>query len=122
MEQRRHLLTDIPGPRSRALWDRRVHAVAAGVGITLPIFIADSQGAIVEDVDGNRLIDLGAGIAVVNVGHAHPAVVEAVAAQAHRFLHTCFQVTPYEGYVEVCEALNTLTPGTHEKRSLLVNS
>jgi 4-aminobutyrate aminotransferase/(S)-3-amino-2-methylpropionate transaminase len=122
IEQRRHVQTEIPGPRSRALWERRTAAVPAGVGTTLPIFIADASGAIVEDVDGNRLIDLGAGIAVSNVGHAHPSVVEAVSSQAARFLHTCFQVTPYEGYVEVCEALNSLTPGSFEKRSMLVNS
>ncbi|MDQ1454740.1 MAG: 4-aminobutyrate aminotransferase / (S)-3-amino-2-methylpropionate transaminase / 5-aminovalerate [Actinomycetota bacterium] len=122
MEQQRKLVTEIPGPRSRALWERRTRAVPAGVGTTLPIFVQRAQGGIVEDVDGNRLIDLGAGIAVVNVGHAHPAVVEAIATQAANFVHTCFQVTPYEGYVAVCEQLAARTPGSHEKRSLLVNS
>ena len=122
MEQVRKLVTEIPGPRSRELWARRERAVPAGVGTTLPIFVERAQGAIVEDVDGNRLIDLGAGIAVVNVGHAHPAVSAAIAEQAERFIHTCFQVTPYEGYVAVCEQLAKRTPGTHEKRSMLVNS
>jgi 4-aminobutyrate aminotransferase / (S)-3-amino-2-methylpropionate transaminase / 5-aminovalerate transaminase len=122
MEQLRKIVTEIPGPRSRAVWDRRTRAVPAGVGTTLPIFVARAQGGIVEDVDGNRLIDLGAGIAVVNVGHAHPKVVEAIAQQAADFVHTCFQVTPYEGYVAVCEQLAARTPGDHEKRSLLVNS
>jgi len=122
MKQRRKLVTEIPGPRSRALWERRTHAVPAGVGTTLPVFVERAQGGIVEDVDGNRLIDLGAGIAVVNVGHAHPAVVDAIAKQAAAFVHTCFQVTPYEGYVAVCEQLNARTPGEHEKRSMLVNS
>jgi 4-aminobutyrate aminotransferase/(S)-3-amino-2-methylpropionate transaminase len=122
MEQQRKLVTEIPGPRSRALWERRTRAVPHGVGTTLPIFVQSAQGGIVEDVDGNRLIDLGAGIAVVNVGHAHPAVVEAIAKQAANFVHTCFQVTPYEGYVAVCEQLATRTPGSDEKRSLLVNS
>jgi len=122
MEQVRKLVTEIPGPRSRALWERRTRAVPAGVGTTLPIFVHRAQGGIVEDVDGNRLIDLGAGIAVVNVGHAHPKVVEAIAQQAANFVHTCFQVTPYEGYVAVCEQLAARTPGDHEKRSLLVNS
>ena len=115
-------MTEIPGPVSKALWERRERAIPAAVGTTLPVFVADAQGAVVEDVDGNRFIDLGAGIAVVNVGHAHPRVVEAVTSQAARFLHTCFQVTPYEGYVEVCEQLALRTPGTHEKRSALVNS
>jgi 4-aminobutyrate aminotransferase/(S)-3-amino-2-methylpropionate transaminase len=122
MEQKRSVVTEIPGPVSRAMWARRTEAVPAGVGTTLPIFVRDAQGAIVEDVDGNHLIDIGAGIAVSNVGHAHPRVVEAVTAQAASFLHTCFQVTPYEGYVAVCEQLALRTPGTHEKRSFLVNS
>jgi len=122
MKQARKLVTEIPGPRSRELWERRTRAVPAGVGTTLPVFVQRAQGGIVEDVDGNRLIDLGAGIAVVNVGHAHPAVVEAIAKQAAAFIHTCFQVTPYEGYVAVCEQLAARTPGDHEKRSILVNS
>ncbi len=122
MEQARKLVTEIPGPRSRALWERRERAVPAGVGTTLPVFVERAEGGIVEDVDGNRLIDLGAGIAVVNVGHAHPAVAAAIAEQAARFEHTCFQVTPYEGYVAVCEQLAARTPGDHVKRSMLVNS
>lgn len=122
MEQQRKLVTEIPGRLSRALWERRTRAVPAGVGTTLPVFVHSAQGGIVEDVDGNRLIDLGAGIAVVNVGHAHPAVVDAISKQAANFVHTCFQVTPYEGYVAVCEQLAQRTPGTHEKRSVLVNS
>jgi 4-aminobutyrate aminotransferase/(S)-3-amino-2-methylpropionate transaminase len=122
MEQQRKLVTEIPGPRSRALWERRARAVPAGVSTTLPIFVERAQGGIVEDVDGNRLIDLGAGIAVVNVGHAHPAVVDAITRQAAEFEHTCFQVTPYPGYVEVCEQLAWRTPGDHEKRSVLLNS
>jgi 4-aminobutyrate aminotransferase/(S)-3-amino-2-methylpropionate transaminase len=122
MKQKRKIVTEIPGPRSRALWERRERAVPPGVGTTLPIFVERAQGGIVEDVDGNRLIDLGAGIAVVNVGHAHPRVVEAISKQAADFVHTCFQVTPYEEYVAVCEQLAARTPGTHEKRSLLVNS
>jgi 4-aminobutyrate aminotransferase / (S)-3-amino-2-methylpropionate transaminase / 5-aminovalerate transaminase len=122
MEQARKLVTEIPGPRSRELWEHRTQAVPAGVGTTLPVFVERAFGGIVEDVDGNRLIDLGAGIAVVNVGHAHPKVAAAIAAQAEAFIHTCFQVTPYEGYVGVCEQLNARTPGAHEKRSMLVNS
>jgi 4-aminobutyrate aminotransferase/(S)-3-amino-2-methylpropionate transaminase len=122
MEQRRAVRTEIPGPRSRELWERRERAIPSAVGTTLPVFIADAQGGILEDVDGNRFIDMGAGIAVVNVGHAHPKVVAAIQEQAAKFEHTAFQVTPYEGYVAVCEALNERTPGSHEKRSMLVNS
>ena len=87
-----------------------------------PVYIDSAQGAILVDVDGNSLIDLGSGIAVVGVGHAQPAVVDAVREQVGRFSHTCFMVTPYEGYVAVCEELNELTPGDHDKKSALFNS
>ncbi len=120
--QRRRLVTEVPGPRSRALLARRSAAVPAAVGTVLPIFVERAGGGVLVDVDGNSLIDFGSGIAVVNVGNAAPAVVEAVSEQAARFTHTCFMVTPYEGYVAVCEQLNRLTPGDHEKRSMLVNS
>jgi 4-aminobutyrate aminotransferase/(S)-3-amino-2-methylpropionate transaminase len=101
---------------------RRAAALPTGVGTTLPVFAVRASGGIVEDVDGNRFIDLAAGIAVTTVGSAAPRVVAAVTEQVERFTHTCFQVTPYESYVAVCERLNELTPGDHEKRSFLVNS
>jgi 4-aminobutyrate aminotransferase / (S)-3-amino-2-methylpropionate transaminase / 5-aminovalerate transaminase len=101
---------------------RRQAALPTGVGTTLPVFAARASGGIVEDVDGNRFIDLAAGIAVTTVGSSAPRVVAAVTEQVERFTHTCFQVTPYEAYVEVCEALNELTPGAHEKKTFLVNS
>jgi 4-aminobutyrate aminotransferase/(S)-3-amino-2-methylpropionate transaminase len=101
---------------------RRAAALPTGVGTTLPVFAVRASGGIVEDADGNRFIDLAAGIAVTTVGSAAPRVVAAVTEQVERFTHTCFQVTPYESYVEVCERLNALTPGDHEKRSFLVNS
>ncbi len=122
VEQRRHLVTELPGPRSRALHARKTAAVAAGVGTTLPVYVERAGGGVLVDVDGNHLIDFGAGIAVVNVGNAAPEVVARSQAQLAAFTHTCFMVTPYEGYVEVCEALNRLTPGDHEKRSALFNS
>ncbi|MDQ3476880.1 MAG: 4-aminobutyrate--2-oxoglutarate transaminase [Actinomycetota bacterium] len=122
LAQERQLVTELPGPRSRALMARRKAAVSAGVGTMLPVFITDAGGGILRDVDGNSLIDLGAGIAVVSVGNAAPHVVERVREQVGRFTHTCFMITPYEGYVAVCEALNRLTPGDHEKRSALFNS
>ncbi len=118
----RELLTEIPGPASRALAERRAAAVPHGVGTTLPVFVTNAGAGIIEDVDGNRLIDFGSGISVTNVGNSAPAVVQAIKQQAERFTHTCFQVTPYEEYVAVCERLNGLTPGDHEKRSFLVNS
>jgi 4-aminobutyrate aminotransferase/(S)-3-amino-2-methylpropionate transaminase len=116
------LRTSIPGPKSLELQARRKEAVAAGVGSTLPVYISSADDGLLIDVDGNQLIDLGSGIAVTNVGNPAPAVAEAVHAQIDRFSHTCFMITPYEGYLEVCEELNALTPGTHEKRSVLFNS
>ncbi|MGY1617467.1 4-aminobutyrate--2-oxoglutarate transaminase [Geodermatophilus sp. SYSU D00691] len=120
--QERRLVTEIPGPRSRELMARRAAAVSGGVGTTLPVFVERAGGGVVVDVDGNSLIDLGAGIAVVNVGNAAPRVVAAVQEQVAAFTHTCFMVTPYEGYVAVSEELNRVTPGDHEKRTALFNS
>ncbi|GAA3749870.1 4-aminobutyrate aminotransferase/(S)-3-amino-2-methylpropionate transaminase [Spinactinospora alkalitolerans] len=120
--QERRIVTEIPGPKSRALQERRLKAVAQGVGSNLPVYVERAGGGIVEDIDGNALIDFGAGIAVTNVGNADPRVVERAQEQLARFTHTCFMVNPYESYVEVCEALNRVTPGDHEKRSILLNS
>ncbi|MEO7350311.1 MAG: 4-aminobutyrate--2-oxoglutarate transaminase, partial [Marmoricola sp.] len=93
-----------------------------GVGVGLPAYIERAGGGILVDVDGNQLIDFGSGIAVTTVGNAAERVVERVQDQVAEFTHTCFMVTPYEGYLEVCEALAELTPGDHEKRSALFNS
>jgi 4-aminobutyrate aminotransferase/(S)-3-amino-2-methylpropionate transaminase len=122
LEQSRRLVTEIPGPKSRDLIDRKASAVPRGVGNTMPVYVARAGGGIVEDVDGNRLIDLGSGIAVTTIGNAAPRVVDAVSKQVADFTHTCFMITPYEGYVAVAEQLNRLTPGTGEKRSALFNS
>jgi 4-aminobutyrate aminotransferase/(S)-3-amino-2-methylpropionate transaminase len=122
LEQRRHLVTAVPGPRSLALAERRAAVVAAGVTSTLPVYVERAGGGVLRDVDGNTLVDLGSGIAVTSVGASAPEVVEAVAAQAAASTHTCFMVGPYEGYVAVCEALARLTPGDHPKRSVLLNS
>ncbi|AQA05770.1 4-aminobutyrate--2-oxoglutarate transaminase [Mycobacterium sp. MS1601] len=122
LEQSRLLTTEIPGPKSVELAARKTAAVSRAVGTTMPVYAQRAGGGIVEDVDGNRLIDLGSGIAVTTVGNASPRVVEAVAAQVADFTHTCFMITPYDGYVSVCEHLNRLTPGSYEKRSALFNS
>ncbi|NUW38299.1 4-aminobutyrate--2-oxoglutarate transaminase [Nonomuraea sp. SMC257] len=120
--QERRLVTAIPGPRSQELLARKQAAVPGGIGTTLPVFVTRAGGGVVEDADGNRLIDFGSGIAVTNVGNAAPRVVERVQKQVAEFTHTCFMVTPYESYVQVCEKLNELTPGDHDKRTFLVNS
>ena len=122
LEQSRLLRTPLPGPRSQELMARKVAAVSQGVATTMPVFAARAAGGIVEDVDGNRFIDLGSGIAVTTVGSSAAKVVEAVADQVAAFTHTCFMVTPYEGYVAVAEQLARLTPGDHEKRTALFNS
>jgi 4-aminobutyrate aminotransferase / (S)-3-amino-2-methylpropionate transaminase / 5-aminovalerate transaminase len=122
VEQRRIVQTAIPGPRSVELHARKSAAVASGVGVTLPVYVERAGGGIVVDVDGNHLIDFGSGIAVVSVGNAAPRVVAAVQQQVADFTHTCFMITPYEGYLAVAEALNELTPGDHDKRSALFNS
>lgn len=122
LEQKRKIIGDFPGPKSKALSERRRQVVAGGVASSLPVYVADADGAIIRDVDGNSFIDLGAGIAVTSVGATNPAVVGAVKEQAEHFTHSCFMVTPYEGYVEVAELLAELTPGDHEKRSVLFNS
>jgi 4-aminobutyrate aminotransferase/(S)-3-amino-2-methylpropionate transaminase len=122
VEQRRVLRSAIPGPRSVELHARKTSAVASGVGTMLPVYVERAGGGIVVDVDGNQLIDFGSGIAVVSVGNAAPRVAAAVQEQVAEFTHTCFMITPYEGYVAVAEQLNELTPGDHEKRSALFNS
>jgi 4-aminobutyrate aminotransferase / (S)-3-amino-2-methylpropionate transaminase / 5-aminovalerate transaminase len=120
--QQRLVKTSIPGPRSVELHARKAKAVASGVGTMLPVYVDRAGGGIVVDVDGNQLIDFGSGIAVVSVGNAAPRVVAAVQEQVAEFTHTCFMITPYEGYVAVAEKLNEVTPGDHEKRSALFNS
>ena len=122
LAQERRLVTEIPGPRSRALLARREAAVAPGVATMLPVFVARAGGGVLVDADGNSLIDFGSGIAVVSVGNAADRVVAGVRDQVGQFTHTCFMITPYEGYVAVCEELARLTPGDHEKRSALFNS
>ncbi|HEX2729748.1 MAG TPA: 4-aminobutyrate--2-oxoglutarate transaminase [Rubrobacteraceae bacterium] len=114
--------TEIPGPKSRALMERRHKSVTSGVGIATPMFVQEAKGALLTDVDGNTFIDFGGGIGVLNVGHSNARVVEAVKEQADRFLHTCFYVTEYEPYIELAEKLNALVPGDFEKRSFFVNS
>ena len=120
--QQRVLRTAIPGPKSLELQQRKVAAVSAGVGTGLPVYVERAGAGILVDVDGNQLIDFGSGIAVTTVGNAAPRVVERVQQQVADFTHTCFMVTPYEEYLDVCDALNELTPGDHEKRSALFNS
>ena len=116
------LKTEIPGPRSRALMAAREVHVPRGPFHVTPIFVQSARGALIEDVDGNRLIDFASGIGVTNVGHCDEAVVAAVREQAGAFMHVAFNVTPYEGYVELCRRLNEMTPGDFPKKTFLANS
>jgi len=101
---------------------RRAAATSAGLGIAIPVVIERAHDAILQDIDGNCIIDLGSGIGVTNVGNTNSRVVARVIEQVQALTHTCFTVAPYMGYIEVCEALNDITPGDHPKKSLLVNS
>nr|MBA2560099.1 4-aminobutyrate--2-oxoglutarate transaminase [Propionibacteriales bacterium] len=122
LPQQRRIVTEIPGPKSRALHERKSRSVSDGIGVGLPVYVQAAGGGVIVDVDGNSLIDMAAGIAVTSVGNAAPNVVERVTEQVQRFTHTCFMVAPYEPYVEVCERLAELTPGDHAKKSVLLNS
>jgi 4-aminobutyrate aminotransferase/(S)-3-amino-2-methylpropionate transaminase len=122
LAQERRLVTEIPGPASRELLERRQRSVARGLSHVLPVFVTAAGGGVIIDADGNSLIDFGSGIAVTSVGNSAELVVQRVTEQVARFTHTCFMVAPYEGYVAVCEELNRVTPGDHDKRSALFNS
>ena len=116
------LKSAVPGPSSLALAERRARAVPRGVPAVTPLAIVSADGAVLTDADGNRLIDFAGGIGVVNVGHRNPRVIEAVKAQLDAFTHVCFPVASYEPYIALAERLNARTPGSHEKRTLFVNS
>ena len=116
------LKTELPGPRSRALMERRAAAVPRGPVQATPLFIEEASGAVIVDVDGNRLLDFAGGIGCLNVGHTNAEVVRAIGAQAARFTHGCFHVTPYEGYVRLAERMNALVPGAFAKKTMLANS
>ena len=116
------LRTSVPGPKSQELMKRREAAVPRGIAHGTPIFAARAEGAVLEDVDGNRFIDFAGGIGCNNAGHRAPRVVAAILEQVDAFLHTCFSVAPYEKYIAVAEKLNAITPGTFAKKTILVNS
>ena len=116
------LRTAIPGPLSLQWMERRRNSVARGVAHATPVFIASGEGAIIEDVDGNRFLDFAGGIGCLNVGHAAPELTESVRVQAGRSLHNCFQVTPNDSYIRVAEELNRRVPAAPPNKTLLVNS
>src|SRR6478672_12644085 len=104
------LQTEIPGPRSREILERKERVVADPLSVYLPIVVTEGRGSTLTDVDGNVFLDFAGGVGCLNVGHAHPHVVAAVQEQAARFLHTDFTIVPYEIYVEYAERLTALAP------------
>ncbi|MBC9935754.1 MULTISPECIES: aminotransferase class III-fold pyridoxal phosphate-dependent enzyme [unclassified Leucobacter] len=120
--QERRVVTEIPGPQSRALHARRLEVVPPGVHSALPVYIDRAHDSILVDVDGNQFIDCGGGIGVTTVGHTDDTVVAAATAALQRMTHTLFTVTPYESYVRVAELLAARFPGVGPARTLLVNS
>ncbi len=116
------LQTQIPGPKSQALMQRRQAAIPRGPYNSTPIFIAQAEGARITDVDGNTFIDFAGGIGTMNLGHANPKVAAAIAEQARAFTHACYHVTAYEPYIALAEKLNAMTPGNFAKKTMLANS
>lgn len=116
------LLTDVPGPNSMQLAARRQKAVPRGVAQITPVFVRSASGATLIDVDGNTYLDFAGGIGCSNAGHAQPTVIEAIKRQSEAFLHTCFMLNPYEGYIALAERLNSLAPGDFEKLTFFVNT
>lgn len=120
--QHRSVTTEIPGPNSRALHERRLAVVSTGVSSAVPVYIDRAHGGIVVDVDGNAFIDLTSGIGVTTIGHTDAAVTAAATEQLGRFTHTMFPVAPYESYVRVAELLAEHTPGAHAKKSVIIST
>jgi 4-aminobutyrate aminotransferase/(S)-3-amino-2-methylpropionate transaminase len=116
------LKTPLPGPNSQALLARRQKAVPRTVSQVTAVAVARAENAVLTDVDGNRLIDFGSGIGVLNAGHRNAKVVEAVKQQLDHYTHLCFQISMYGPYIELAERLNAITPGSHEKRTFFTNS
>ncbi len=117
-----HLKTEIPGPKSRAILDRKARVVADPLSIYAPIVIAEAHGVTLTDVDGNTFLDFTGGVGCLNVGHSHPRVVEAAQAQLERFAHTDFTIVPYEVYVELAERLTELAPVRRPAKAAFFNA
>jgi len=116
------IVTEIPGPKSKELIEKRIKAVPPGIGQTTKVFANKSEGAMVEDVDGNVYIDFAGGIGVLNIGHSNPEIIAAVKEQADKMFHPMIHIFNYEPYVDLAAKLNELTPGNFEKRTMLTNS
>ncbi len=116
------LKTALPGPRSQAALERRKNALPSGLAKSTDVVVASAEGALIQDIDGNQLIDFAGGIGMINVGHRDQRVVNAIREQLDKYIHTCSLVTTMEPYLELAELLNSLTPGDFPKKTLLANS
>ncbi|MER9799343.1 4-aminobutyrate--2-oxoglutarate transaminase [Mesorhizobium sp. M0142] len=105
-----------------AISERKNQSISRGVGMTTQIYADRAENSEIWDVEGHRYIDFSSGIAVVNTGHRHPRVIEAVKAQLDRFTHTCYQVVPYESYIRLAERLNGMLPGKFDKKTIFVTT
>lgn len=105
-----------------AISERKNQSISRGVGMTTQIYADRAENSEIWDVEGRRYIDFSSGIAVVNTGHRHPKVIEAVKAQLDRFTHTCYQVVPYERYIRLAERLNGMLPGKFDKKTIFVTT
>ena len=117
-----HIQTELPGPKSKEVLERKGQAVPRALAALAPFVVAKAEGVVVEDLDGNRFLDFSGGWGVLNVGHNHPKVVAAIKAQAEKFIHTDFTAVPYEVLVELAERINRLAPGPSPKRTAFFNS
>ena len=117
-----NLITEIPGPKSKLMLERRKNALPAGLAKSTEVVVEKAEGGIVWDADGNQLLDFAGGIGMINVGHRPDAVVNAIKAQLDKYIHTCSLVTTYEPYIQLAELLNSLTPGSFAKKTLLCNT
>lgn len=117
-----NIVTPIPGPKSQELINQRNEYVPAGVYLVQPVTIAKSHGAVLEDVDGNTLIDFTSGIGVTSLGHCTNEIVDTISDQAGKLIHSCIHVANYKPYIDLAKKLCDITPGTHKKRALMLNS
>jgi 4-aminobutyrate aminotransferase / (S)-3-amino-2-methylpropionate transaminase / 5-aminovalerate transaminase len=117
-----HLQTAVPGPRSQEILERKERAVASPLEVYLPVVVAEAHGSTLTDVDGNTFIDFTGGVGVLNVGHTHPRVVEAVQEQAARFIHTDFTIVPYEVFVTLAERLLEVAPFSGPAKAAFFNA
>ena len=107
---------------NKYLHDLRAKVIPQGQGSVTPYYVETARGAVIHDVEGREFIDFAGGIGVMNVGHSHPKVIEAIKDQAEKFTHTCFMVVPYGPVVELADKLCSLTPGTFPKKAIFINS